>query len=35
MSRLYVVTLLINFYAAYMVRNARLDAAQAGIQIEI
>ena len=26
---------LFNFYAAYMVRNARLDAAQAGIKIEI
>ena len=26
---------LFNFYAAYMVRNAGMDAAQAGIKIEI
>ena len=32
MSRLYIVTLLINLYAEYMMRNAGLDEAQAGIQ---
>ena len=33
MSRLYIVTLLINFYAEYIMRNARLEEAQAGIKI--
>ena len=33
MSRLYIVTLLINFYAEYIMRNVRLDEAQAGIKI--
>ena len=33
MQRLYVVTLLINLYAEYIMRNARLDEAQAGIKI--
>ena len=33
MSRLYIVTLLINFYAEYIMRNAGLDEAQAGIKI--
>ena len=33
MSRLYIVTLLINLYAEYIMRNARLDEAQAGIKI--
>ena len=33
MSRLYVVTLLINLYAEYIMRNAGLDEAQAGIKI--
>ena len=32
-SRLYIVTLLINFYAEYIMRNARLEEAQAGIKI--
>ena len=32
MSRLYIVTLLINLYAEYMMRNAGLDEAQAGIK---
>ena len=32
-SRLYSVTLLINFYAEYIMRNAGLDEAQAGIKI--
>ena len=32
MSRLYIVTLL-NFYAEYIMRNAGLDEAQAGIKI--
>ena len=32
-SRLYIVTLLINFYAEYILRNAGLDEAQAGIKI--
>ena len=32
MSRLYIVTLLINLFAEYMMRNAGLDEAQAGIQ---
>ena len=33
MSRLYIVTLLINFYAQYIIRNAGLEEAQAGIKI--
>ena len=33
MSRLYVVTLLINLYADYIMRNAGLGEAQAGIKI--
>ena len=33
MSKLYIVTLLINFYAEYIMRNARLDEAQTGIKI--
>ena len=33
MSRLYIVTLLFNLYAEYIMRNARLDEAQAGIKI--
>ena len=32
-SRLYIVTLLFNFYAEYIMRNAGLDVAQAGIKI--
>ena len=32
-SRLYIVTLLINLYAEYILRNAGLDEAQAGIKI--
>ena len=32
MTRLYVVTLL-NFYAEYIMQNARLDGSQAGIKI--
>ena len=32
-SRLYIVTLLFNLYAEYIVRNAGLDEAQAGIKI--
>ena len=32
-SRLYIVTLLINFYAEYIMRNAGLEEAQAGIKI--
>ena len=32
-SRLFSVTVLINFYAEYIMRNARLDEAQAGIKI--
>ena len=32
MSRLYVVTLLINLYAEYIMRNAGLDEAEAGIK---
>ena len=31
MSRLYIVTLFINFYAEYIMRNAGLEEAQAGI----
>ena len=33
MSRLYIVTLLINLYAEYIMQNARLDEAPAGIKI--
>ena len=33
MSRLYIVTLLIYLYAEYIMRNAGLDEAQAGIKI--
>ena len=33
MSRLYVVTLLITLYAEYIMRNAGLNEAQAGIKI--
>ena len=32
-SRLYIVTLLFNLYAEYIMRNARLEEAQAGIRI--
>ena len=32
MSKLYIVTFLINLYAEYMKRNAGLDEAQAGIK---
>ena len=32
-SRLYIVTLLINLYAEYIMRNAGLEEAQAGIKI--
>ena len=32
-SRLYIVTLLFNFYAEYIMRNAGLEEAQAGIRI--
>ena len=31
--RLYIVTLLFNLYAEYIIWNARLDEAQAGIKI--
>ena len=33
MSRLYMVTCLFNIYAEYIMRNAGLDEAQAGIKI--
>ena len=33
MSRLHTVTLLINFYAEYIMRNAGLEEAQAGMKI--
>ena len=33
MSRLYIVTLLVNLYTENIMRNARLDEAQAGIKI--
>ena len=33
MSRLYIVTLLFNFYSEYIMRNAGLEEAQAGIKI--
>ena len=32
-SRLYIVTCLFNFYAKYIMRNTRLEEAQAGIKI--
>ena len=32
MSRLYIVTLLINLYAEYIMRNAGLEETQAGIK---
>ena len=32
MSRLYIVTLLINLYAEYIMQNARLDGTQARIK---
>ena len=32
MSRLYIVTLLFNLYAEYIMKNARLEEAQAGIK---
>ena len=32
-SRLYIVTLLINLYAEYIMRNAGLEEAQAGVKI--
>ena len=32
-SRVYIVTLLINLYVEYIMRNARLDEAQAEIRI--
>ena len=33
MSRLYIVTLLFNFYAEYIMRNSGLEEAQCGIKI--
>ena len=33
MSSLYIVTLLFNLYAEYIMRNARQEEAQAGIKI--
>ena len=33
MSRLYIVTLLFNLYAEYIMRNAGLEETQAGIKI--
>jgi len=33
MTRVYTITLLINFYAEYIMRNAGLDESQAGIKI--
>ena len=33
MSRLYIVTCLFNFYAEYIMRNAGLEEAQAGIKL--
>ena len=33
MSRLYIVTLLFNLYAEYLMRHAGLDDTQAGIRI--
>ena len=33
MSKLYIVTLIFNLYAEYIMRNAGLEEAQAGIKI--
>ena len=33
MTRLYIVTCLFNLYAEYIMQNARLDEAQAGIKV--
>ena len=33
MSRLYIVTLIVNFYAKYIMQNPGLDEVQAGIKI--
>ena len=33
MSRLHIITCLFNFYAEYIMRNAGLEEAQAGIKI--
>ena len=33
MSRLHIVTLVFNLYAEYIIRNAGLDEAQAGVKI--
>ena len=33
MSRLYIITLLSNFYAEYIMRNSGLEEAQAGMKI--
>ena len=33
MTRLYIVTLILSFYAEYIMQNDRLDEAQAGIKI--
>ena len=33
MTRLYIVTCFFNFYVEYIMQNARLDEAQAGIKI--
>ena len=33
MTRLYIVTLIVNLYAEYIMWNARLDESQAGIKI--
>ena len=33
MTRLYIVTCLLNLYAEYIMRNAGLDEVQAGIKI--
>ena len=33
MSRLYIVTLLFNIYAEYIMQNARLDETQVGIRL--
>ena len=35
MSRLYIVTLLFNLYAEYIMRNAELEETQAGIKIAV
>ena len=35
MSRMYTVTLLFNLYAEYIMKNAGLDEAQAGIKIAV